>query len=59
MSRSGMSFNTSRRAARSPRFANVMSFSAYYGRSIFALASVVLIASFTNSCFASVESSSF
>ena len=58
MSRSGMSFSTSRRAARSPRFANVMSFSAY-GRSIFALASVVLIASFTNSCFASVESNSF
>ena len=55
MSRSGISFSTSRREVRSPRFAFVIRRSAY-GRSCLALASVVVIPSWTNSCFASVES---
>src|SRR6185312_3782518 len=49
---------TWRRAARSPRFANVISFSAN-GRSAFAFASVVSMPSCTNSCAAIVESRSF
>ena len=57
-SRSGMSRSTSRRAARSPRFANVISFSAN-GRSCFAFASVVRIPSCTKSWAASVDSRSF
>ena len=58
MSRSVMSLRTSRREARSPRLAFVISFSAY-GRRTLALASVVLMPSCTNSCAASVDSISF
>src|SRR5688572_1934295 len=56
-SRSGMSRRTWRRAARSPRLANVISFSAN-GRSCFAFASVVSMPSCTNSCAAIVDNRS-
>src|SRR5687768_1861095 len=52
-----MSRRTWRRAARSPRLANVISFSAN-GRSCFAFASVVSMPSCTNSCAAIVDNRS-